>query len=244
MTHSAAARGFDADTLARAAVIFSLNAHGVSHPHDASKEVSALFEVSSKFSHSCDPNSEYSLDEEGQDEPELTHTTLREVAPGEVLTVSYMPLSRWSTTVRRHLLARGKFFSCNCALCTAPDRLAALPCPACVRRGADGTVPYKSLFISPEDAADWQNPTFAPLREEIPPSSRTAALSRSGGAAKPAAACSRMRSWPASQSQTAFGGRCHAATCSAHASELQTFWTWRAGPRLSHTCSSRCTTKS
>ena len=179
VTHSAAARGFEADTLARAAVIFSLNAHDVHHPQDESKNVPALFEFSSKFSHSCDPNTKYSL----SDGDKLTHTTLRDVAPGEVLTVSYFPRSRWSTTVRRHLLARGKFFECGCMRCTAPDWFAALPCPSCVPRGADGTVPLERLFISPADAADWRHPKYVSLREQI------STVVAEGGGASPTCWC-------------------------------------------------------
>ena len=49
--------------------------------------------------------------------------------------------------MRRHLLRRSKLFDCNCEACTAPDQLAALPCPACVPRDpATGLVP-RSLLL-------------------------------------------------------------------------------------------------
>ena len=55
--HSPLAAGFSASLLARVAVIFSLNSHGISLEGDADGEVVyALFETSSKFAHSCDEN--------------------------------------------------------------------------------------------------------------------------------------------------------------------------------------------
>ena len=74
--HCADARGFTAETLARVAVIVALNghAHGVTNPADKSQEetVTALFELSSKFAHSCDPNAQYEWDDDV-----LTHKTWR-----------------------------------------------------------------------------------------------------------------------------------------------------------------------
>ena len=157
------ASGFDADTLARVAVIFSLNAHGLPHGSPPTADVSTLFELSSKLTHSCDPNTYYDWSiEEGT----LTHKTLRAVAAGVPLTVNYLASgSAESTAVRRHRLVRGKFFVCRCDACIVPDQLAALPCPACTRREADGMLPLDAVFMTPSDALDWEHPCFIPMRE-------------------------------------------------------------------------------
>jgi hypothetical protein len=136
-------------------------------PTDEKREesVTALFELSSKFAHSCDPNAEYDWDD-----GVLTHKTLRAVAPGEVVTVNYYS-GGWaesgavSTAVRRHRLMRGKFFLCHCTLCSAPDALAALPCPACTTREGDGTLPLGRIFDSQADAEDWEHPMFIKMRD-------------------------------------------------------------------------------
>ena len=82
--HCALARGFGADTLARVAVIVALNAHGLSHAAAANAQVYTLFDVGSKFAHSCDPNAFYRWSE-----GVLTHETCRDVPAGAPLTVYY-----------------------------------------------------------------------------------------------------------------------------------------------------------
>ena len=164
--HCADARGFTAETLARVAVIVALNghAHSMTNPADKSHEetVTALFELSSKFAHSCDPNAQYEWDDDV-----LTHKTLCAVAPGEIVTVDYYKdgSSATSTAIRRHRLMRGKFFLCHCTLCTAPDALAGLPCPACTTREGDGTLPLGRIFHSQADAEDWEHPMFITMRD-------------------------------------------------------------------------------
>jgi hypothetical protein len=164
VAHAPSARGFDAATLARAALIVSLNAHACTHGAGAAAtDVSTLFELGSKFAHSCDPNAFYDW---CAATGEMTHKTLRAVAPGEALTVDYYATGVVeSTPVRRHRLARGKFFVCGCAVCAAPDALASLPCPACVPRDAEGCVPLERVFVAPADARDWEHPSFIGLRE-------------------------------------------------------------------------------
>ena len=74
--------------------------------------------------------------------------TLAPIAPGAPLLYDYMGGvdTLYSTTVRRHLLRRGKMFDCFCEACTAPDQLAALPCPVCVPRDPEtGLVPMSLL---------------------------------------------------------------------------------------------------
>ena len=161
--HSAGARGFTADTLARVAVIVALNGHGMTNPvNKDAANVTALFEISSKFAHSCDPNATWDWDKDV-----LTHKMIRAVAPGEVVTVDYYGggCSAHSTAVRRHRLMRGKFFMCHCSLCSAPDALAALPCPTCMPREGDGTLPLGRVFVSKADADDWEHPMFIPMRD-------------------------------------------------------------------------------
>jgi hypothetical protein len=166
VAHAPAARGFSADALARAAIVVSLNAHGLPHPPDAVTQLSTLFELSSKFAHSCDANAYYDWSSE---HGVLTHKTLRAVAPGEALTVDYHTGGRAeSTRVRRYKLSRAKFFDCACAACAAPDALDALPCPACVPRRAtedNSLLQLDRVFAAPADALDWANPTFIALRE-------------------------------------------------------------------------------
>ena len=75
--------------------------------------------------------------------------TLAPVAPGAPLLYDYMGGvdTLYSTTARRHLLRRGKMFDCFCEACTAPDQLAALPCPVCVPRDPDTGLMPMSLVV-------------------------------------------------------------------------------------------------
>ena len=54
---------------------------------------------------------------------------------------SAVPELPWSTRVRRHILCRSKAFHCACTMCSEPDGFAALPCPDCVPRNANGLLP-------------------------------------------------------------------------------------------------------
>ena len=139
---AAAAGG--ADALARAVATFCFNAFGVDRD---GTEIPALYERNAKVAHAClwAANTTFFRPGHGTRGGMLT---LAPITPGTPLLYDYIGggMTLYTTAVRRHLLRRGKMFDCFCEACSAPDALAALPCPACVPRDpVTGLVPQARL---------------------------------------------------------------------------------------------------
>jgi hypothetical protein len=69
----------------------------------------------SRLNHSCDPNIYYSRN------PSTGHGrfyAVRNITPGEELTISYLPFSTWKKATRQRLLLLDHHFSCSCILCS------------------------------------------------------------------------------------------------------------------------------
>ncbi|CAN0099934.1 unnamed protein product [Hapterophycus canaliculatus] len=97
----------------------------------------------SRFNHSCAANcSRVTLDSSGG-AVERAFITLRAVALGEELTLSYLPsrIEVMGTAVRRRHLWSSRGFLCSCARCSQPqDEVRQVACPECSRgRGASGS---------------------------------------------------------------------------------------------------------
>ncbi|KXZ44416.1 hypothetical protein GPECTOR_68g388 [Gonium pectorale] len=126
-------RCLDVATVRDVLLVWGLNAHEVG-------DRDALFPRGSKLTHTCGrPNTRYAaLGGRG------AHVALRDIAPGELLTSSYLgwPELLMSTAARRRHLRNQFAFRCGCERCEAGgDDLRDLPCPACVPRDGRGLVP-------------------------------------------------------------------------------------------------------
>jgi hypothetical protein len=74
-----------------------------------------IFSQGSHLNHSCDPNIYYSWN------PSTGHGrfyAVRNITPGEELTISYLPFSIWKKATRQRLLLLDHHFSCSCILCS------------------------------------------------------------------------------------------------------------------------------
>lgn len=90
-----------------------------------------FFPLSSMFNHSCRPNCVWMYDGKGE---KLVHRTVRDVSPGEQLTVPYTASAGVSPFERIADLAQRRGFACSCSRCSDPeerdDALAvAMRCP-------------------------------------------------------------------------------------------------------------------
>ena len=174
-----------ASELSRILVHFLLacytNAHQASIRQDVTQY--GLFEVASKMAHACSPSTVFfihrpSLPSDADDVThippfELVFVAVRDIAPGDVLTCSY--LDEWNllmpTTVRQALLFELKFFSCVCPRCSCEPTHPALVTKAIqfrrdmglssVEMDTDHTVngddedPWIRLYAAFEVAAKW-----------------------------------------------------------------------------------------
>ena len=103
-----------------------LNAHGVGTGH-------GMFEVGSKFNHSCVPNCTYNQYTLIHGVPAMRVFALKAIMKGEQIFTTYIGGTDMllSTRERRNLLRRQKAFECLCERCCSRDVLAPLKCPAC-----------------------------------------------------------------------------------------------------------------
>lgn len=102
----------------------------------------------SRFNHSCAPNcTRVALKNNG----ERAFVTLRPVAIGEELTLSYLPsrMEVMGTVVRRRHLWLSRGFLCNCDRCFEPqDILRQVSCPECAALSRQGYGPSSGRSIS------------------------------------------------------------------------------------------------
>lgn len=85
-------------------------------PHHEITTHRALFLLLSRCNHSCNPNAAWSWDTSTLT---LTLTALRPIAPGEEITISYIPLSG-DHSMRQQTLREVYGFDCCCEECTLP----------------------------------------------------------------------------------------------------------------------------
>ncbi|CAN0520713.1 unnamed protein product, partial [Ectocarpus sp. 12 AP-2014] len=94
----------------------------------------SLYERGSRFNHSCTANcTRVTLDGGGV---ERAFMTLRPVAAGEELTLSYLPsgIEVMGTVVRRRYLWLSRGFLCSCDRCSRPqDEVRQVVCPECCK---------------------------------------------------------------------------------------------------------------
>lgn len=95
----------------------------------------ALFELGSKFAHTCGPpSSRYSsrayTDKQGVSRKNGHHVAVRDIAAGELITTSYFH-GQIGNPERRQILYDRKAFYCACDYCSGSDLRRQLPCPAC-----------------------------------------------------------------------------------------------------------------
>lgn len=148
-SHYPPAASVSEDDLARAAVIFSLNAH------EGPGGTPALYEIGCKVSHACGSAANAAsnfVEEGGAARGRRTHYALEDIRAGALITTDYHfanpSTALLSTRSRRTVIRRAKFFECLCARCSAPDPLRALPCPRCAPRdAATGCVPDSAVFL-------------------------------------------------------------------------------------------------
>eukprot|EP00928_Gymnodinium_smaydae_P081068 TRINITY_DN64642_c0_g1_i1.p1 TRINITY_DN64642_c0_g1~~TRINITY_DN64642_c0_g1_i1.p1 ORF type:complete len:472 (-),score=76.37 TRINITY_DN64642_c0_g1_i1:226-1641(-) len=124
----------------------------------------ALLNVASKVSHSCNPNSVFTVDAEDDNSPalRLTARAVRDVEAGEQITFSYlddMDDLLCPASIRRRRLQAHKYFVCQCARCALSDkggdRFRGFPCRAC----GQPVVALERPTVSAEDASRYQVPS-------------------------------------------------------------------------------------
>lgn len=111
-------------------------------------DLSGLFLLGSKFSHSCSPNCRWSFSEEGY----LQYWAVRPISPGDLFTFSYVGNGMnliMSTLDRRRQLA-SLWFICQCGRCMGPDLARRMQCPSC---GAPQLLPQYE--IQDGTSIDW-----------------------------------------------------------------------------------------
>lgn len=98
-------------------LIFYINAYNIDE-HGYAK---AVYDVGSRFNHSCDPNVEFSSRPYGYGEWRVLPG--KAVRRGEELTISYVPASTLALPRRRRMrrLMRWWRFWCECSRCTAEE---------------------------------------------------------------------------------------------------------------------------
>eukprot|EP00993_Chasmostoma_nieuportense_P000236 NODE_1218_length_1602_cov_37.968136_g1149_i0.p1 GENE.NODE_1218_length_1602_cov_37.968136_g1149_i0~~NODE_1218_length_1602_cov_37.968136_g1149_i0.p1 ORF type:complete len:515 (-),score=139.14 NODE_1218_length_1602_cov_37.968136_g1149_i0:56-1534(-) len=91
-------------------------------------ESTALFELGSKVTHSCDPNCLCVMNN-----TLIEYRAIRPIKTHEMLTFSYISsFDLWrSTPERRKLMQPTRFFECCCSRCVGPDLSRRLRCPSC-----------------------------------------------------------------------------------------------------------------
>ncbi|XP_068913242.1 SET domain-containing protein SmydA-8-like isoform X2 [Tenebrio molitor] len=111
--------------------------------------IRGLYPTAFLMSHDCVPNTNH-IDEENTFR--LTVRASTEIAPGEMITLSYA-YTLQSTLKRREHLLENKFFECRCKRCSDPTELGtytgALICPKCRTGDVLSTNPLNS-------EADWK----------------------------------------------------------------------------------------
>eukprot|EP00961_Rhodomonas_salina_P180110 2430824-Rhodomonas_salina.1 len=109
----------NAADLIRFLLVFDINCHG-----------NALFNLSTRLSHSCEPNTFCRTETEAGD---LAYIAIRDIKDGDLLSFSYVGGGSFlilPTTLRRARL-RKLDFVCTCSRCSGPDMMRTLRCPKC-----------------------------------------------------------------------------------------------------------------
>ena len=98
----------------------------------------------SRFNHSCNPNAIYLPTSQNGKHVKA----LRDITPGEEITVSYLGLKVYAgRSERRRVLLESKFFQCSCRRCLdskaslRPDFTRTIPCPFCHPRSSSHALP-------------------------------------------------------------------------------------------------------
>lgn len=138
-------RDYSDATLTEAMLVFQLNAIPLDYAYP---QRSSLFEVGSKFNHSCDANAFY----EGR-EGLGSFTALRAISVGEPVTLNYIGDDAiMSTSGRQRLLQATRLFTCHCCRCVSRvDRARLVPCPGCHERTASGLLPAAVANAASDD---------------------------------------------------------------------------------------------
>ena len=128
------ARGQPLQTLRKAQLAFELNAHAIG------KSSEALFELSAKINHSCDPNANFCV-HEGR----LRHVAICRIERGEPITSNYIgDHAIMHHAMRQERLYAEKLFRCACPRCSSDDWARTVPCPGCHPRDWSGRLPESS----------------------------------------------------------------------------------------------------
>ena len=174
--HDPAAAALSAAELLSAAVAFSLNAFGYL-ADGTTGGATTVYWAASKFTHRClCPNAVFH-----GDAGRLSFRAARAVAPGEVLTISYLgPWAHCLAPLRRKTLQATKGFDCLCTDCLGADVMRPLPCPACVPRSA-----ATGLLLAPPKRSGAQVPCM--LRSPPPTSDHPTATAAAAAATAAAA---------------------------------------------------------
>jgi len=116
-----------------------------------------IFVLGSKFSHSCSPNCSWSFSSKGR----LQYRALLKIAPGELLTFSYIGngMNLIMSAIERRRRLGSLWFVCACGRCAGPDLARQVRCPRC---GACRCVPAYEDCGMPDWAGD------RPLKDLIP----------------------------------------------------------------------------
>lgn len=139
--------------------VVDLNIHRDGEVEDNSS-FAGLFVFGSKFSNSCAPNCRWSFGTEGH----LEYHAIRDIAPGEALTFSYIGngLSLVEGTVARQRRLGALWFVCRCSRCTGPETTRQMRCPLC-------SAPHCAPDTEEESASKFIDWTGAgPLQDVIP----------------------------------------------------------------------------
>ncbi|KAN0024240.1 hypothetical protein ACTFIV_008641 [Dictyostelium citrinum] len=86
----------------------------------------AVSPTGSYFNHSCVPNTEWSLDDQGM----MFFSTILNVKKGDELFLGYVP-NAFTLKARRRELLNGYFFFCQCPLCEFQSNLSGYVCEKC-----------------------------------------------------------------------------------------------------------------
>jgi hypothetical protein len=128
--HEALREQFGASDLMRFLHIVDLNIHRDNESLN-NADFAGLFLLGSKFTHSCEPNCQWSFGPDGC----LQYRAIRKIAPGELFTFSYIGkgMNMLEGTIARRRQLASLWFVCQCTRCRSPngDLARQMRCPRC-----------------------------------------------------------------------------------------------------------------
>uniref|UniRef100_A0A7S1J1Z7 SET domain-containing protein n=1 Tax=Eutreptiella gymnastica TaxID=73025 RepID=A0A7S1J1Z7_9EUGL len=114
----------DPEDLVRYLLVLRTNQHATGRE----LECSALYELGSKVTHSCEPNCLCTMNG-----TTIEYRAIRNIKKHDMLTFSYISaFDLWKSTLeRRRIMAPARFFECCCSRCVGPDYTRRMRCPEC-----------------------------------------------------------------------------------------------------------------